>query len=196
MAAYSHRLVSNKLSTKLSILDFDIENRPLAYLGQDFTSAEVTAIAACFVDKPRSMKVWLLGRDDIVDMLNGFREMYDAADMVTGHYIRMHDLPILNGAMIENGLPCLTEKLSCDTKLDLVRKGSLSASQENLCEMFGLSKPKIHLNNAMWREANRLTKKGLKLAATRAAGDVAQHIELRSHLIERNLLGAPKVWRP
>ena len=29
----------------LRVLDFDIENRPLSYLGSDFTTAEVTAIA-------------------------------------------------------------------------------------------------------------------------------------------------------
>jgi len=183
--------------TPWRILDFDIENRPLSYLGQDYTTAEITAIAACWDGQPKSMTCWLLGVDDPVDMLNGFCYAYDMADMVTGHYIRMHDLPIINGAMVEHGLPPLSEKLTCDTKLDLVRHGAvISASQENLCQMLGLPQPKIHMNNALWRTANRLTPAGLKLTAKRATGDVIQHMALRRELVKRDLLSAPKVWRP
>jgi len=183
--------------SKLRVLDIDLENRPLSYLGQDYTTAEITAIAACWDGHPKSMTVWLLGVDDPEDMFEGFRKAYDAADLVTGHYIRVHDLPIINGSMVELGLPPLDEKLTCDTKLDLVKKGPVfSASQENLCQMLGLPQPKIHMNTALWREANRLTSAGLKLTAKRAMGDVIQHMALRKALVERNLLSSPKVWRP
>ncbi len=183
--------------SKLRILDFDIENRPLSYLGQEFSTAEITAIAACWDGQPKTMACWLLGRDDPRVMLESFRAMYNLADMVTGHYIRVHDLPIINGAMVELGLPPLDEKLTCDTKIDLVRKGAtISASQENLCQMLGLPQPKIHMNNALWREANRLTPAGLKATEKRAVGDVVQHMALRKALAERGLLGTPKTWRP
>lgn len=87
----------------LRILDFDIENRPLSYLGQDFTTAEITAIAAGFTDSER-ISCWTLKLGgDSTDMLTAFRRMYDRADMVTGHYIRRHDLPIINGALLEHG---------------------------------------------------------------------------------------------
>lgn len=179
------------------ILDFDIENRPLSYLGQDFTTAEITAIAACWHGRPGTMKVWLLGRDEPKAMLEGFREMYDAADMVTGHYIRMHDLPIINGSLVERGLPPLDQKLTCDTKLDLVKRGPvISASQENLSTMLGLAPPKIHMNTVLWREANRLTDEGLKLTYKRAVSDVIQHMALRAALVKRGLLSPPRVWRP
>lgn len=181
----------------LKILDFDIENRPLAYLGQDYTSAEITAIAACWDGKPKSMRVWLLGRDAPKAVLEGFVEMYNAADMVTGHYIRMHDLPIIDGSMIEHGLAPLEQKLTCDTKLDLVRKGpAFSASQENLSEMFGIPAVKVHMSNTKWREANRLTPAGIALTRKRVVGDVIQHMALRRKLVERGLLSAPKTWRP
>lgn len=183
------------MATEIRILDFDIENRPLSYLGQDFTTAEITAIAACWHGKPKTMKVWLLGRDEPVAMLEEFRALYDAADMVTGHYIRMHDLPIINGAMVEHGLDTLADKLTCDTKLDLVKKGPvISASQENLSAMLGLVAPKIHMNTVLWREANRLTTEGLRLTYKRAAGDVIQHMALRDALVARNLLSTPKQW--
>ena len=181
----------------LRILDFDIENRPLSYLGQDYTTSEITAIAVCWADRPRTMHCWLLGQDDPRVMLAEFRVFYNEADMVTGHYIRKHDLPIISGAMVELGLGPLGEKLTCDTKMDLVRRGSaFSASQENLCQMLGLPQPKIHMNNALWREANRLTPAGLEATRKRAVGDVLQHMALRRELVKRDLLGAPKTWRP
>jgi hypothetical protein len=182
---------------KPRVLDFDIENRPLSYLGQDYTTAEITAIAWCFVGEPKTLRCMLLGRDHPRTMLEDFRARYNAADMVTGHYIRMHDLPIINGAMVELGLDPLEEKLTYDTKLDLVKKGPVfSASQENLCAMFGLAKSKVHMNTVMWREANRLTPEGLKLTEKRAIGDVIQHMALRRELVKRKLLGPPKIWRP
>src|SRR5688572_15143468 len=119
----------------LKILDIDIENRPLSYLGSDYTTAEITGIACCWHGK-KTVKVWLLGRDEPKTMLEEFREYYDAADMITGHYIRMHDLPHINGAMVDHSLAPLAEKLTCDTKMDLVKKGQVfSASQENLAAM-------------------------------------------------------------
>src|SRR5690242_8588722 len=88
---------------QLRVLDFDIENRPLSYLGQDYTTGEITAIAASW-EGEHHVKVWLLGRDSPDDMLRGFVDLYDQADIVTGHYIRKHDLPIINGALLERGM--------------------------------------------------------------------------------------------
>jgi hypothetical protein len=180
---------------KLRILDFDIENRPLAYMGQDYTSGDITAIAACWVGQPSSMKVWLLRRDEPIDMLMGFFDWFVAADMVTGHYIRKHDLPVINGALLEHGLEPLSDKLTCDTKLDLRDIKHLSLSQENLCEYFGIRAQKQHMSNAAWREANRLTPKGLAMTETRVKRDVIQHMALRVRLVELDQLRAPQVWR-
>jgi hypothetical protein len=180
---------------QLRVLDFDIENRPLSYLGQDFTTAEVTAIAAGFVGETK-VQCWLLGPVTAKAMLEGFRAMYDQADIVTGHYIRKHDLPIINGALIELGLPPLAPKLSSDTKLDLIRFYGISKAQENLAQMLGLAEEKTHMSNASWREANRLTARGLAKTRARCVGDVLQHMAMREKLVRRGLLGRPKVWRP
>jgi len=182
--------------TKLRILDFDCENRPLAYLGGDFTTGELTAIAACFIDEPKSIRVWLLGRDNPVTMLQEFRKLYDEADIVTGHFIRGHDLPLISGALLEYELPPLSEKLTSDTKLDLVKHKHLSASQENLAAALGVAAPKVGMSNADWREANRLTPVGLDKTYRRVVGDVRQHMAMRQRLIELDLLGAPRMWYP
>jgi hypothetical protein len=179
----------------LSILDFDIENRPLSYLGTDFTTAEITAIAASFVGE-KKVHVWLLGTDDPLAMLEGFRALYDRADCVTGHYIRKHDLPIINGAMLEAGLPPLAAKLSSDTKLDLLKRGGVSASQESLADMLDVEAPKEQMNQAKWRAANRLTPEGIKETRRRVVGDVRQHKEMRARLVELGWLGPPRTWSP
>lgn len=180
---------------QLKILDVDLENRPLAYLGADYTTAEITALAACWHGRPSSMRVWVLGRDRPLKMLDEFVAMFRAADMVTGHYIRVHDLPVINGALLEYGRPPLPPKLTCDTKLDLVKRRHLSTSQENLCAALGVRAQKVHMSNAAWREANRLTSRGIRLTRARVIGDVLQHMKLREALVARGLLREPRVWR-
>lgn len=183
-------------SQKKRTLDFDIENRPLAYLGSDFTTAEVTAIAWAWVDKPKTVHFALLGIDDPEIMLEAFRSDYDKADIVTGHYIREHDLPIINGALLEYQHDPLSEKETLDTKLDLKTLKGISKSQENLCAALGIEAPKIHMNNAMWRASNRLTKQGIEWTRQRVVGDVIQHMQLRKKLIELDYLSSTKIWTP
>jgi len=176
-------------------LSFDIENRPLTYLGSDFTTAEVTAIAASWAGE-KKVHCWALGEVTGEEMLLGFLGLYQACDGATGHYIRRHDLPIINGALLELGLPLLTAKLTCDTKMDLVRRKDLSASQESLGEMYGLSHPKEHMSQPAWRKANRLTPEGIRETRRRVIGDVKQHKALRNALLNAGALGPPKVWYP
>lgn len=176
------------------VLDFDIENRPLTYLGGDWTTAEVTAIAWSFVGTDKVMSA-LLGEVVGPEMLTEFRVAFDEADMVTGHYIRKHDLPILNGALLEYGLPPLGDKLTEDTKLDLIKRKDFSASQESLAATLGIAAPKVQMDQHKWREANRLTKEGLAFTRERVQGDVIQHKMLRAKLLELGMLHPPKVWR-
>ena len=178
------------------VLDFDIENRPLSYLGSDFTTAEVTAIAWAWTDDPQHVTVRVMERvSELPDILLAFRAVYELADCVTGHFIRGHDLPMLNGALIECGMPTLADKCSQDTKLDLVRSKGLSLSQESLSAMFRLDHCKQSMNQAQWRAANRLTPEGLAEVRRRVSGDVQQHIELRQRLLDRGYLRAPSMWR-
>ena len=187
--------------SKLRILDFDIENRPLAYLGPEYTTAEVTAIAASWVNPSDAIgthDLWFkqltLDPASYREMLEGFVVLYNQADVVTGHYIREHDLPVINGSLMELGLPGLADKMTIDTKLDLTSAKYISKSQENLAAMLGLGYEKAHMSNAMWREANRLTPEGLALTRERCVGDVIQHKAMRLELLKRGLLKGPQVW--
>ena len=178
------------------VLDFDIENRPLSYWLPDRPTAEVTAIASCWADDISSMEVLLLGPLSVGEILDRFLVRYNEAGVVTGHYIRKHDLPILNGQLLELGRPSLSPKMAWDTKLDMLRKADVPATQEFLGEVFNISAPKVHMTQADWREANRLTDAGLVKTASRVAGDVHQHMLLRKAMLDAGWLGGPRLWKP
>jgi hypothetical protein len=179
----------------MRVLDFDVEARPLHWISGDYVSKEITAIAWAWCDEPERVTCYLLGESDPIAMLQAFLMAYRQADMVTGHYIRGYDLPMVNGALTEYQLPTLPDKLTQDTKLDLVRRQGLSGSQENLGTMLRLEHPKVKMDQAKWRDANRLTPDGIALTRERVVGDVRQHIEMRRRLLELGYLGAPVVWK-
>lgn len=184
------------------VLDFDVECRPIAWYGGDWVTKQPTAIAWKFVGERGAVQCAQIGESfdarNVLDeeraMLAAFIEAYDAADIVTGHYIRGFDLPLLNGALMRLGLPLLGAKLTHDTKGDLARGQGLSKSQENLGAMFELAHPKVPMNTARWAEGNMLLPEGLEATRKRVVGDVRQHIELRAAMLERGLLGPPQPW--
>lgn len=176
------------------ILCFDLEARPLSWINQDFVSKEVTAIAARFVGEKKTY-CWLLGEDEPEDMIEGFLELYNQADMITGHYIRSYDLPLFNSFLTEYGYSPLPSKLSHDTKNDLLKRQGTSNSQENLADMLGVESGKVKMTQSDWREANRLYPSGIQKTKRRVIGDIDQHIELRAKLLEQGMLGPPKVWK-
>ena len=175
------------------VLDFDCEARPLSWYGGDWVTKEVTAIAWQFTDRKRT-EVRLLGIHETSQLFADFVAAYDQADVVTGHFIRGYDLPVLNGALIELGMPPLKPKLTQDTKLDLVKRSGISVSQENLGALLGLKHEKVQMDQAKWRAANRLTPAGIALTRKRVVGDVKQHIEMRARLLELGLLRSPRMW--
>src|SRR4030095_3510960 len=69
------------------VLDFDLENRPLNYVGDDFTFSEITAIAWKFIGGPGPIDCLCLGEVPFRTMLLGFVAAYVQADLVTGHNI-------------------------------------------------------------------------------------------------------------
>lgn len=181
------------LIPKLRILDIDIENRPLSYMGNDFTTGEPTVYAASFgVDEP--CHVWILGVHEPEQMLAGLMDLFDKADMITGHYIRAHDLPYINGALLDYDMPPINPILTSDTKLDLMYTKGISCSQESLSGMLGIPLPKVHMTQENWRQANRLVHP--EYAKARCTADVRQHQLLRARLLELHMLGAPQIWTP
>lgn len=192
-------------------LDMDIETRPLSYTGWGGNTDEITSIAVSWVGQDEVYFLHLpagIRTDEGYSvassmMLQQFTDMYNQADIVTGHYIRNFDLPKINGALLEQGMPGLKPKLTQCTKNDLIKFSGLSKSQENLGLMMhkfdgakGYLGSKEHVSQMEWRQVNRLTVEGIEENRRRVEGDVRQHKELREILVKNNMLKAPKVWRP
>lgn len=193
------------------ILDFDIENRPGAYWYDGQCTSEITAIAWSFVGDKKVEVAYLPAglvteaeyADEMENMLLRFSRAYEQADVVTGHFIRKHDLPIINGAMLEWTGTSLSQKTTCDTKLDLIKWSGYAKTQENLGLLMAKFNDKAkhlankeHMFQMEWRSANRLTEEGITETLRRVEGDVLQHKELRQALVDAKMLKPMKVWRP
>lgn len=178
----------------MKVLDFDCECRPMHFYG-DYVSKEITAMAWAWTDKPDDVTCYLLGETDLPKMLAAFVEAWASADLVTGHFIRGFDIPLIQGALTEQKMALLPDKLTQDTKLDAVSRHGLSASQENWGGMLGLENPKVQMDQTKWRKANRLQPEGLALVRERVTGDVKQHIELRLKMLRLEYLKPPVMWR-
>ena len=190
----------------LRVLDFDIECRPIAWYAGEWVTKQPTVIAWKWVHEPAYVepRVAWIGRsgisarvlDEEEEMILEFLEVYDRAEMVTGHFIRGFDLPTLNGACMRLGMPGLGSKLASDTKLDLDTASGLSKSMENLSAMFEAEHQKFPMNTALWARSNMLLPDGIELAKTRCQNDVVEHIELRERMIDLDVLAPPRDWSP
>lgn len=185
------------------ILDVDVECRPMAWYGGDWVTKEITAFAWRFThENEDSTKSWLLTPSRTWEQhlskrrygLKKFLADYNKADIITGHYIRGFDLPLINATCIRLGLPPLDGKLVHDTKTDLIRMHGLSKSQENLAAYFELQHQKEKMNTHTWEVANSLVTEGRDETKRRVVGDVNQHIEFREELLIRGALQAPNIW--
>lgn len=180
----------------LRILDFDSECRPMHY-SEWRAESQITGIAWSWVGEDDVHCVVLnQNLSNERAMLARFMKAFCQADVVTGHYIRKHDLPLLVDHCVHAGVEFPSQVLTSDTKMDLVRLRGLGASQENLSLTLGVSADKHHMAGADWRVANTLSKAGREGTRKRVVDDVIQHKQLRQELINRGLLKAPRVWRP
>ena len=178
------------------ILDFDSECRPMHY-SEFRAESQITGIAWSWVGED-AVHCAILEQDlsNEQDMLQQFMDAFNQADMVTGHYLRRHDLPLVIDHCARLGVPWPRQILVQDTKVDLVRMNGLGQSQENLATAFGLAEEKHHMCGASWRVANALTPEGQAGTRKRVVDDVIQHTALRAELLKRGMLRPPRMWRP
>jgi hypothetical protein len=182
----------------LRILDFDTECRPMHY-SEWRPESQITAYAWSWVGDDR-VHGGVLAQDgsNDVDLLMEFIDAFDEADMVTGHYVRKHDLPLINDHCIQLGLLPISERpggiLVQDTKQDFVQVKALGLSQDNLGVLFQTGQQKHHMAGRDWWAANQLSPEGAKLAWQRVSSDVLQHKQLRAALVDAGALRPPRRW--
>ena len=177
------------------VVTIDIECRPGHWISGDYVSKIITAVAWKWSDahqvvvldhyetSPKGMALTLAAE-------------IQRADLVVGHFIRLFDLPLLNGELLRvGGLP-LAPVSTLDTKLDLLVAHGRSKSQENLAAMLGLEAPKIHMTNDDWERFNAKDPALRFKGRDRVRCDVEQNEALRAKLASLGWLRAPTTWRP
>lgn len=194
------------LKKKLRVLGFDLENRPLAYWYDGQTTSEITAFGWKWLheDESHTLMLRTSGRfeteesDRITDRkaYTQFAALLTEADIVFGHNIRKHDLPIFQAGLLRRELPPLPPILTTDTLRDIPKKNGLSASLANLSAMYGLEGEKQSMSHSDWELSNRLTDEGIALARGRVVGDVLLQEQLRAKLLSLDLLKPPRRWSP
>lgn len=188
----------------LRVLGFDLENRPLAYWYDGETTSEITAMAWKWRHEQDVRTLLLLPDGRFINDEGGkrqashahmtFREVLASADLVYGHNIRRHDLPMLQAHLLRLQLPTLPRLLTSDTLRDYPKRGGMSASLANLASFYGLEGEKKVMSQGDWEDANRLTTTGIPLARERVVGDVLLQESLRDKLLELAILKSPRVW--
>ena len=193
------------VTNEAKILVLDTECRPMHY--SDWRpEGQITGWAMAWLDAPGVLSVATLdhGETDLeyryneAHMLAKLLKAIRSADVVVGHYIRKHDLPLLNETCLRLGLPLLPKLQTIDTKADLTSIVQLGASLENL----GVTlidddeNGKHHMCGGMWRIANQLTVEGKAGTAKRVMADVVLNIRVLEELRRRGALGAVKWWEP
>jgi DNA polymerase elongation subunit (family B) len=188
-------MIESTVVRKLKVLVLDTECRPMHY-SEWREEAQITASAWSFVGR-KHIETRVLEQDlsNEVEMMSDLLGVIAEADMLCGHYIKRHDLPLINDHCIRLGFTPVTDVLVQDTKSDLIKVKALGLSQENLALEFRLTNAKHHMAGALWRRANTLTPEGQKQARIRVTSDVQQNKELRLELIRRGMLGPPSVWQ-
>lgn len=191
------------------ILDFDTECRPMHY--SDWRpESQITAYGWAFLGESEIPGTGIVLPEAYVqsrvlnqdlsnerEILEAFLEAYDRADVLMGHYIRKHDLPLLNDHCIRLGLKPISErprKWTIDTKMDFVQVKALGLSQDNLSVMLKLDDKKHHMSGSDWRTANSLTPEGQAEAVERVTSDVRQNMALYTALRQREALRPMVQW--
>ena len=196
-------------ATKRGVMGWDLENRPMAYWYDGATTSQITAIGwKKDDDDVQAMLLLPSGRFDTgglrsqpaVKAYSDFRSLLIGAGLTYGHNVRRHDFPIFNAALLRCGLPPLPEMLTTDTLRDYPRTKDMSASLENLCELYGVTVPgadgKKHMGVVTWERANQLLPEGIAEAKERVVTDVLLQEALWRYLLERELLVMPRKWSP
>lgn len=181
-------------------LYFDIENRPLSYAGNDWTTAEITVASWKWGGEDRiftkTLEPYPHHRDSATAMLSLLSAAIESSDLVVGHYVRKHDLPMVNGHLMEYSMYPLQSVLVSDTCLDLAKKKDMSRSLASLAALYDLREQKLDISQQDWRDGNRLIPEAVAKIVERCESDVRVLENLHGILLRSGHLRAPKVWTP
>lgn len=185
-------------SSTLRTLDFDIETVAAGFADPQWVPNRTTCWAYAWADE-KTVRCEALPVSDFYNPVKRrlfIQPLLDAiaeADVLTGHNILRFDLPIVNAECLLLGLPTLKPMLVQDT-IRLPKSKGFKKGQDNMGHALGIKEKKLPLSWAEWEAAYGETDLGT--VKERCSTDVLGHLALREAMLERGILGPPRMWRP
>ncbi len=183
----------------LRILDFDTESVAAGFADPQWVPQKITCCAWSWIGSDEieatiSTSEGLFRRPErrrkmLLPLLLAINE----ADMVTGHNLIRHDLPILMAECRRLGLPDLPDLLVQDT-MRLGKTKGFKKGQDNLIALTDGPVQKLSLSWQEWQDAYE--EKGWATVVERCKTDVEGHKLLRQEMLERGWLKDAVRWRP
>jgi hypothetical protein len=182
----------------LRVLDFDMESMAAGFADPAWVPQKITCIAWSWegydaVNSVISTQMGFFIPSIRAEMLAAFMPVYEQADMVTGHNLLRHDLPLLNAECMRLGLPKPSPKLVLDT-MRLGKTKGLKKGQDNLGGLLRTQQEKQAMDWEAWEQAYE--DPTWQRVRDRAESDVVMHKEIVVQMRERRWLKPPVVWNP
>lgn len=181
-----------KAARELRIAFIDLECKPGHWIGGDFVSRILTAVAFTGLESD-DVGVYDHYDHTLADLADIAADVYETSDIIVGHYERGFDLPLINGMLEREGFRPLPPKLTLDTKLDRIKTLGRSQSQKNLSADYGLDNPKIDVTLRAWEGFNDREPEYRDIVRERVEQDVRQCRALYIAQRDLGMLGEPKV---
>lgn len=190
--------LSAKPASAKRILDFDIETIAAGFADPAWVPMHLTAMAWSWLDEdkvtvrtlvdyaknvPDFLQVMFIG---CKPMLAEFVDVFNSADIVTGHNINRFDVPALNAELMRLGLEPLRDKPRIDTMRLRAKTHGFKKGQDVMSVIYDLPAEKKALNWAEWQQA--YAEPGWPTIRERCGGDVVQHKLLLRKLMQMGYL--------
>lgn len=182
------------------VLDFDTESLAAGFYDPQWVPQKITCIAWSWIGQDRvhvatckderglySKSVWRR------EMIQLFLKALLKADLVVGHNIIRHDLPVLNAECLRLGLKPLPPIKVQDTMRFTKTKGFLKG-QDNIGALIDTHDQKMSLNWQQWDDA--YAEPGWPTVIKRCKGDVKMHKDIYAHMLAEGWLKPIRIWRP
>ena len=180
------------------ILDFDTESLAAGFADPEWVPQKITCSAWSWV-----------GEDVVHHRICGIRGFFipevrakslrplvaaiRQADIVRGHNLARHDLPVLNAECLRLGLGPLPP-LQVQDSIKIVRTKGFKKGQDNLARLLKLEKEKLAMDWQAWEDA--YAEAGWPTVIARCVSDVEQHKQLWDAMSAAGWLKPMTVWRP
>ena len=171
----------------LRILDFDMESLAAGFADPAWVPQKITCISWSWVGYDAvntviSTQMGFFIPSIRAAMLVQFMPVFNQADMVTGHNLIRHDLPLLKSECLLLGVEPPQPKLVQDT-MRLGRTKGLKKGLDNLAGMLKTQEEKQAMDWAAWEAAYE--DPTWQKVIDRCESDVRLHKEVRAEMLRR-----------